>query len=147
MYTTAPLRTNQKYVYKRLKLHVHKIRRNARKSDLYPFVYQRLTNTVLKGALLHCKRASLTPQKSIFYFTKNHMLSPIYESLLQPSYALFPFIISEYLSLYITRTTPLKRLFFNFPVIPYLCYNTLITSRLYEMLKVTATKNKKYFGI
>ena len=99
------------------------------------------------GRLLHCKRASLTPQKSIFYFTKNHLLSPIYESLLQPSYALFPFIISEYLSLYITRTTPLKRLFFNFPVIPYLCYNTLITSRLYEMLKVTATKNKKYFGI
>ena len=74
MYTTAPLRTNLKYVYKRLKLHVHKIRRNARKSDLYPFVYQRLTNAVLKGALLRCKRASLTPQKSIFYHAKGHLL-------------------------------------------------------------------------
>ena len=71
---TAPLRSNQKYVYKRLKLHVHKIRRNARKSDLYPIVYQRLTNAILKGALLHCKRASFTPQRSIFYHAKGHLL-------------------------------------------------------------------------
>ena len=78
MYTTAPLRTNLKYVYKRLKLHVHKIRRNARKSDLYPFVYQRLTNAVLKGALLRCKRASFTPQKSIFYYAKPILLDAEY---------------------------------------------------------------------
>ena len=71
---TAPLRTNQKYVYKRRKLHVHKIRSYAKHSDLYPIVYQRLTKALLKGALLHCKRASFTPQKSIFYHAKGHLL-------------------------------------------------------------------------
>ena len=71
---TAPLRVNQKYVYKRLKLRVHKIKRNAKYSDLYPIVYQRLTNALLNGALLPCKRASFTPQKSIFYHAKGHLL-------------------------------------------------------------------------
>jgi len=33
-YITAPLRTNQKYVYSDLKLRVHKIKRNAQYSDL-----------------------------------------------------------------------------------------------------------------
>ena len=65
-YITAPLRTNQKYVYSDLKLHVRKIKRNAQYSDLYTILYQRLTKAVLKGALLPCKRASFTPQKSTF---------------------------------------------------------------------------------
>ena len=73
-HTTEPLRTNQKYVYSDLKLHVRKIKRNAQYSDLYTILYQRLTNAVLKGALLRCKRASFTPQKSIFYHAKGHLL-------------------------------------------------------------------------
>ena len=71
---TAPLRSNQKYVYSDLKLHVRKIKRNAQYSDLYTILYQRLTNAFLKGALLPCKRASFTPQKSIFYSAKGHLL-------------------------------------------------------------------------
>ena len=73
-YITAPLRSNQKYVYSGLKLHAHKIRSYAKHSDLYIILYQRLTNAVPKGALLHCKRASFTPQKSIFYHAKGHLL-------------------------------------------------------------------------
>ena len=38
-YTTTPLRTNQKYVYSDLKLHVHKIRSYAKHSDLYTILY------------------------------------------------------------------------------------------------------------
>ena len=71
---TAPLRNNQKYVYSDLKLHVHKIRSYAKHSDLYTILYQRLTNVVPKGALLPCKRASFTPQKSIFCVAKGHLL-------------------------------------------------------------------------
>ena len=71
---TAPLRVNQKYVYKRLKLHVNKIRKNAKRSDLYTIVYQRLTKVFLKGALLPCKRAPFTLQKSTFYHAKGHLL-------------------------------------------------------------------------
>ena len=73
-YTTAPLRTKQKYVYKRWKLHAYKITRYSNKLDLYLIVYQRLTNAFLKGALLPCKRASFTPQKSTFYHAKGHLL-------------------------------------------------------------------------
>ena len=73
-YTTVPLRNNQKYVYSGLKLHAHKIRSYAKHSDLYTILYQRLTNAFLKGALLPCKRASFTPQKSIFYPAKGHLL-------------------------------------------------------------------------
>ena len=73
-YTIAPLRTDQKYVYRKIKLHVYKITRYSKKSDLYTLLYQRLTNPFLKGALLPCKRASFTPQKSIFYHTKGHLL-------------------------------------------------------------------------
>ena len=73
-YTIAPLRTDQKYVYRKIKLHVYKITRYSKKSDLYTLLYQRLTNPFLKGALLPCKRASFTPQKSIFYHTKGHVL-------------------------------------------------------------------------
>ena len=119
-HTTEPLRNNQKYVYRRWKLHVHKIRRNARKSDLYPVVYQRLTNAFLKGALLPCKRASFTPQKSIFYHAKGHLLPCKRASFTvskltyyfqfmnlyyNPPNALFPFITSEYLALCIVSRT------------------------------------------
>ena len=55
-------------------MHVHKITRCTKKTDLYPVVYQRVTKDLLKGALLPCKRASFTPQKSIFYHTKGHLL-------------------------------------------------------------------------
>ena len=58
-----------------------------------------------KGRLLHLKRAPFTMRKGIFYFTKNHLLFPIYESLLQPSNALFLFITSKYLALRIIITT------------------------------------------
>ena len=74
MYTTEPLRNNQKYIYREIRLHVYKITRYTKHSDLYPIVYQRLTKAVLKGALLRCKRASFTPQKSIFYHAKGHLL-------------------------------------------------------------------------
>ena len=57
-----------------MKLHVHKIRKYTQYSDLYTILYQGLTNAVLKGALLHCKRASFTPQKSTFYPAKGHLL-------------------------------------------------------------------------
>ena len=74
MYTTEPLRTNQKYVYSELKLRAHKIWSYAKHSDLYAILYQRLTKDFLKDALLRCKRASFTPQKSIFYRVKGHLL-------------------------------------------------------------------------
>ena len=73
-YTTEPLQTNLKYIYSDLKLRAHKIKRNAQYSDLYTILYQRLTNAFLKGALLPCKRTSFTPQKSIFYHAKGHLL-------------------------------------------------------------------------
>ena len=73
-YTTEPLRNNQKYIYREIKLHVYKITRYTKHSDLYPIVYQRLTKALLKGALLHIKRASFTPQKSTFYHAKGHLL-------------------------------------------------------------------------
>ena len=73
-YTTTPLRTKQKYIYKRWKLQVHKSRSHAKLSDLYTILYQRLTNTLLKGALLPCRRASFTPQRSTFYYAKGHLL-------------------------------------------------------------------------
>jgi len=41
---------------------------------MYPIVYQQLTNTILKDALLHYKKASFTPQKSTSYHTKGHLL-------------------------------------------------------------------------
>ena len=73
-HTSAPLRNNQNYVYSDLKLRVHNIRSYAKLSDLYTILYQRLTKAFLKGALLHCKRASFTPQKSTFYHAKGHLL-------------------------------------------------------------------------
>lgn len=35
---------------------------------MYPIVYQQLTNTILKDALLHYKKASFTVSKTICYF-------------------------------------------------------------------------------
>ena len=66
-YITAPLRANRKYVYKRWKLHVYKSRRSTKYSGLYLIVNQRLTNVFLKDALLRCKRAPFTLQKSTYY--------------------------------------------------------------------------------
>lgn len=61
-YTTAPLRNNQKYIYREMKLHVDKITRYTRKSDLYTILYQRLTKALqkvpfyrAKGRLSHVK--------------------------------------------------------------------------------------------
>ena len=71
---TAPLRVNQNYVYRKIELHIYKITRSTKKTDLQSIVYQGLTKAVLKGALLRCKRASFTPQKSIFYHAKGHLL-------------------------------------------------------------------------
>ena len=44
-----------------------------------------------KGRLSHLKRAPFTTKKGIFYRVKAHLLSPIYESLLQPFLCPFPF--------------------------------------------------------
>ena len=68
-YTTAPLRNNQKYIYREMKLHVDKITRYTRKSDLYTILYQRLTKALqkvpfysVKGRLSHLKRAPFALQ-------------------------------------------------------------------------------------
>ena len=89
-HTIEPLRNNQKYVYRKIELHVYKITRYTKKTDLYPIVYQRLTKAFPKGALLPCKRAPFTPKrapftlrKGIFCCVKVHLLFSIYDSLLQ----------------------------------------------------------------
>ena len=98
-----------------------------------------------KGRLLHLKRAPFTMQKGIFYFTKNHLLFPIYESLLQPFLCPFSFHNKQVsLPLHYYNNT-IKTITSQFSChsrhsLPH--HNTLITSRLCEMLKVTATKNK-----
>ncbi len=76
------LRINQKYVYKRLKLYVNKIRKYAKRSDLYTIVYQRLTQSL-------SKRCSFTMQKGTFCRIKAHLLFSRYESLLH--HFLYPF--------------------------------------------------------
>ena len=156
-YTIAPLRANQKYVYSDLKLHVYKITRYSNKLDLYPIVYQRLTNAFLKGALLPCKRASFTPQKSTFYPAKGHLLPcqshllfSIYEYLLQPFLCPFPFHnkrVSLPLHYYnnTIKTTTSQFSCHSCHSSPH--HNALITSLLCEMLKVTATKNKNYVRV
>ena len=100
-----------------------------------------------KGRLLHLKRAPFTMRKGIFYFTKNHLLFPIYESLLQPFLCPFPFHNKRVsLPLHYYNNT-IKTTTFQFSC--HSCHsslhhNTLITNHLHEMLKVTATKNKNY---
>ena len=97
-----------------------------------------------KGRLSHLKRASFTMQKGIFYFTKNHLLFPIYESLLQPFLCPFPFHNKRVsLPLHYYNNT-IKTTTFQFSCHSPYYRNPLITSRLHEMLKVTATKNKNY---
>ena len=164
-YTTAPLRTNQKYIYSNLNLQLHKFRKYAKHSDLYAILYQRLTKALLKGALLRCKRASFTPQKSTFYHAKEHLLPCKRASFTvpkltyyfqfmnlyyNPSYALFPFHNKQItLPLHYYNNT-IKTTTFQFS-----ChsrhfstwFNTLTTRYLREMLKVTATKHKNYVRV
>ena len=67
MYTTAPLQSNQKYVYRKIELHVYKITRYTKKSDLYPIVYQRLTKAFLKGeGVSKCPHPLFYAQSPVF---------------------------------------------------------------------------------
>ncbi len=103
-----------------------------------------------KGRLSHLKRASFTMQKGIFYFTKNHLPFPIYESLLQPFLCPFPFHnkqISLPLHYYNNTIKTTTSHFSCHSRHHFTHYNALITSRLCKILKVIATKNKKYFGV
>ena len=88
-------------------------------------------------------------RKGIFCRVKVHLLFSIYESLLQPFLCPFPFhnkrvsLPLHYYNNTIKTTT--------FQVSCHSCHsslriNTLITSRLCKMLKVTATKNKNILG-
>ena len=100
-----------------------------------------------KGRLSHLKRASFTMQKGTFYRVKVHLLFSIYESLLQPFLCPFPFHNKQVSLLLHYYKNTIKTPIFQFSChfrhsSP--CYNTLITSLLCEMLKVTATKNKNY---
>ena len=98
-----------------------------------------------KGRLSHLKRAPFTMQKGIFYRVKGHLLFSIYESLLQPFLCPFSFHNKRvFLPLHYYNNT-IKTTVFQFSChsrhsSPH--HNALITSRLCEMLKVTATKNK-----
>ena len=100
-----------------------------------------------KGHLSHLKRASFTTQKGIFYRIKAHLLFSMYEYLLQPFLCPFPFHNKQVSLLLHYYKNTIKTPIFQFSChsrhsSP--CYNTLITSLLCEMLKVTATKNKNY---
>ena len=93
------------------------------------------------------KRASFTMQKGIFYHVKVHLLSPIYESLLQPF--LYPFSFhNKQISLplhYYNNTIKTTTSQFSCHSSPH--HNSLTTSLLHKMLKVTATKNKNYVRV
>ena len=82
-YTTAPLRNNQKYIYREMKLRVDKITRYTRKSDLYTILYQRLTKALQKVPFYHAK--------GHLYRVKAHLLFSIYESLIHSFSCPFPF--------------------------------------------------------
>ena len=103
-----------------------------------------------KGRLSHLKRASFIMQKGIFYFTKKHLLFSIYESLLQPFLCPVPFHNKRVsLPLHYNNNT-IKTTTFQFSCHSYHSsthHNAQITSRLHEMLKVTATKNKNYLNV
>ena len=103
-----------------------------------------------KGRLSHLKRASFTMRKGIFCRVKVHLLFSIYESLLQSFLRLVPFHNKQVplpLHYYnnIIKTTTFR--FSCHSRHSSLCHNILITSRLHEMLKVTATKNKTILGV
>ena len=98
-----------------------------------------------KGRLSHLKRASFTVQKGIFYRIKAHLLFSMYEYLLQPFLCPFPFHNKQVSLLLHYYKNTIKTPIFQFSCHSRhssSCYNTLITSLLCEMLKVTATKNK-----
>ena len=91
------------------------------------------------------KRASFTVQKGIFYRIKAHLLFSMYEYLLQPFLCPFPFHNKQVSLLLHYYKNTIKTPIFQFSCHSRhssSCYNTLITSLLCEMLKVTATKNK-----
>ena len=103
-----------------------------------------------KGRLSHLKRASFTVRKGIFYRVKAHLLFSMYESLLHSFLCPFPFHnkrVSRPLHYYnnTIKTTAFQFSCHSRPPPPR--HNALITSRLHEMLKVTATKNKNYVRV
>ena len=112
--------------------------------------FQKMPFYIAKGRLSHLKRASFTMQKGIFYRVKAHLLFSMYESLLQPFLCPFPFHNKRVsLPLHYYNNT-IKTTTFQFSC--HSCHspthhNALITSRLHEMLKVTATKNKNYVRV
>ena len=112
--------------------------------------FQKVPFYIAKGHLSHLKRASFIMQKGIFYRVKAHLLFSIYESLLQHFECPFSFHNKRVsLPLHYYNNT-IKTTTFQFSC--HSChhfthYNALITSRLCKMLKVIATKNKKYFGV
>ena len=86
-------------------------------------------------------------RKGIFCRVKVHLLFSIYESLLQSFLRLVPFHNKQVplpLHYYnnIIKTTTFR--FSCHSRHSSLCHNILITSRLHEMLKVTATKKQNY---
>ena len=100
-----------------------------------------------KGRLSHLKRAPFTMRKGIFYSVKGHLLFSIYESLLQPFLCPCSFHnkrVSLPLHYYnnTIETTTFQFSCHSRHSSPH--HKALITSRLYKMLKVTATKNKNY---
>ena len=108
-----------------------------------------LISYAAKGRLSHLKRASFTVRKGIFYRVKAHLLFSMYESLLH-SFSCPCSFHNKRVSLplhYYNNT--IKTTTFQFSC--HSCYsslrfNTLITSRLCTMLKVTATKTKTMLG-
>ena len=109
--------------------------------------FQKVPFYIAKGRLSHLKRASFTVQKGIFYRIKAHLLFSMYEYLLQPFLCPFPFHNKQVSLLLHYYKNTIKTPIFQFSChsrhsSP--CYNTLITSLLCEILKVTATKNKNY---
>ena len=103
-----------------------------------------------KGRLSHLKRASFTMRKGIFCRVKVHLLFSMYESLLQPFLCPCSFHNKRVsLPLHYYNNT-IKTTIFQFSChsrhsSPH--HNALITKHLYEMLKVTATKNKNYVNV
>ena len=112
--------------------------------------FQKVPFYIAKGHLSHLKRASFIMQKGIFYRVKAHLLFSIYESLLQHFECPFSFHNKRVsLPLHYYNNT-IKTTVFQFPCHSChssLCHNILITSRLHEILKVTATKNKTILGV
>ena len=113
-------------------------------------LFQKVPFYAAKGRLSHLKRASFTMRKGIFCRVKVHLLFSIYESLLQPFLCPFSFHNKQVSLPLHSQSNIIKTPVFQFSC--HFCHssphhNTLITSRLYEMLKVTATKNKNYVRV